>query len=208
MLLTFPQAAAHRPIMSDAPSFTAFVGFRCVATGDLAAVARAVAAESPPQGTVVIFADADGRPVDLDLRDGAARAMADHLARTTPTFEPPSKPGRGRPRLGVVAREVTLLPRHWDWLAGQPGGASAALRRLVEEARRTNEGPDRSRHAQEALYRVMSALAGDAPGFEDAARALFARDDARFDAAISAWPVDVAAYLHRLARAARAARQA
>nr|WP_308238347.1 DUF2239 family protein [Phenylobacterium sp. J367] len=110
--------------------------------------------------------------------------------------------------MGVVAREVTLLPRHWDWLAAQPGGASAALRRLVEEARRSNEGADRAREAQEALYRVMSALGGDLPGFEEAIRALYAADDPRFDALISAWPDDIRAYVTRLAATERAARTA
>ena len=193
--------------MSEPATFTAFVGSRCLASGDLETVASAVAAEDAPQGAAMILDDATGSVVDLDLRGGPAPAAADYLARRSPS-EPAPRKGRGRPRLGVVAREVTLLPRHWDWLAGQPGGASAALRRLVDGARRLGGGADRARAAQEAVYRVMSALAGDAPGFEDAARALFAPDDARFDAIVASWPADVAHYVRRLAEVARRARHA
>jgi hypothetical protein len=99
----------------------------------------------------------------------------------------------------VVPREVTLLPRHWQWLNSQPGGASVALRRLVDEARRASVGRDRVRRAQEVSYRVMTALAGDLPGFEDALRALFARDGAAFDRHVATWPGDVRDYARRLA---------
>lgn len=192
--------------MSESPTFTAFSGSRCLATGDLETVARAVAVEAAPQGTVLVFDDGTGRAVDLDLRHGPAHAVADYVARSTPA-EPSPRQGRGRPRLGVVAREVTLLPRHWDWLAAQPGGASAALRRLVDEARHGGEGAGRARAALDAAYRVMSALAGDAAGFEDAARALFAADDARFDAIVEGWPKDVAQYVQRLTQTARTERR-
>lgn len=193
--------------MSDVPAVTAFAGSRCLASGSVEEVARAVAAHGEPEGSVLILDDATGWPVELDLRGGPEDAAVDYRARTAFASEPPSVPrGRGRPRLGVVAREVTLLPRHWDWLASQPGGASAALRRLVDDARRAGAGADRARQAQEALYRAMSALAGDAPGFEEAARALFAHDDAHLAAILRGWPTDVAAYLIRLAAASRDAR--
>jgi hypothetical protein len=114
--------------------------------------------------------------------------------------EPPRGPGR--PRLGVVAREVTLLPRHWEWLGEQPGGASAALRRIVDEARRGSHDKDRVRKAQEAAYRFLSAMAGDLPGFEEANRALFAGDAARFEREVAGWPSDVRDHATTLARAA------
>ena len=104
---------------------------------------------------------------------------------------PPARRGPGRPRLGVVAREVTLLPRHWDWLALQPGGASVAIRKLVEAARRSSGDKDRVRFAQEATYRFVSAIAGDKPHYEEAIRALFAADAARFDKLIAEWPADI-----------------
>jgi hypothetical protein len=106
--------------------------------------------------------------------------------------------------LGVVAKEVTLLPRHWDWLNLQPGGASVALRKLVEEARRTSGHHDRVRAAQESAYRFMSAVAGNLSGFEEAARALFAYDRRRFSQMIAAWPDDVRDYAVRLAFADQA----
>src|SRR3546814_490284 len=105
--------------------------------------------------------------------------------------------GRGRPKLGVTAREVTLLPRHWDWLAAQPGGASVALRKLVEQAMRDDRQTRRA--AQEAAYRVMTALAGDLPGYEEAIRALFAGDRQRFEQQIAGWPADLRDYVTRLA---------
>ena len=103
------------------------------------------------------------------------------------------------PELGVVAREVTLLPRHWDWLAGQPGGASVTLRKLVEQARKDNEGKDRLRRAREAAYRFLSAMAGNLPGFEEAARALFAGHRDRFAAVVAPWPQDVREHAVKLA---------
>lgn len=195
--------------MDGDQTFTAFLGQRKLAHGDIRSVAAA-ALQPDLQGLLLIFDDATGRPVDLDLRGGPETAVADYLARTAspPETTSPRRPGRGRPKLGVVAREVTLLPRHWDWLSRQPGGASATLRRLVEDARRLSATADRAREAQDALYRVMSALAGDAPGFEEACRALFAHDDSGLDQIVARWPADVADYLGRLARVARSARDA
>ena len=126
--------------------------------------------------------------------------MADYRGRTAPAESPSDPPRRGRPRLGVVAREVTLLPRHWDWLAGQPG----APRRSCDGWSRMRAAPPPGRiaprKAREALYRVMSALAGDLPGFEEASRALFADDLDRFEAILRQWPADVTVFLRRLAR--------
>ena len=114
----------------------------------------------------------------------------------------PAPRGPGRPKLGVVAREVTLLPRHWEWLAQQSGGASVALRKLVDEARRTGEDRDRVRQAQEAAYRFMSAMAGNKANYEDAIRALFAGEAARFEDLIAEWPADVRRHAAKLAERA------
>jgi hypothetical protein len=184
-------------------TFTAFSGQDRVAHGALEDVARAAVAHTSSGQVVLFFDDATGEQIDLDLRGGEAAAVAEFLARTG---APPTAPrGRGRPRLGVTAREVTLLPRHWDWLAAQPGGASATLRRLVEAARRDAEGPDRARQARDAAYRVMSVLGGDLPGYEEAIRALYAGDEGRLAALVEAWPADIAAYALRLARTERVA---
>lgn len=142
----------------------------------------------------MVLEDATGRLVELDLR-GSADDAAARLSAGSP---PAPKPTRGRPRLGVTAREVTLLPRHWEWLASQPGGASAALRRLVDQARRENSSQDAERRLQEVAYRAMTVLAGDRPGYEEAARALFANDRERFEALTSDWPRDIGDYIRSL----------
>jgi len=192
----------------------AFEGHRCIASGTLTDVALAVRAvlARGEQAPVLIFDDITSRPVEFDLRGSpeeiVARLTARHpgeeteAAQTTAAAnatEEDAPRSRGRPKLGVVAREVTLLPRHWDWLNGQPGGASVALRRLVEAARIAGEDKDRQRAAQEAVYRFMTALAGNLPGYEDATRALYADDRPRFEAIVAAWPEDVRNHTLRLA---------
>ncbi|WP_026869525.1 DUF2239 family protein [Inquilinus limosus] len=186
------------------PTCTAFQGVRRIASGPLAEVALAAkrAAEQDDAAPVLVFDDATSRPVELDLRGSEAEVLA-RLPRVEEAAAEREAPrGPGRPKLGVVAREVTLLPRHWDWLARQPGGASVTLRRLVEEARRAGEGQDRVRRAQESAYRFMAAMAGDRPGFEEAARALFAPDRDRFAVLTEAWPTDIRDHARRLAAAA------
>jgi hypothetical protein len=161
-------------------TYTAFSGFSHVASGGLADVYQA----SRGVSGALIFDEETGRVVDIDPRH--------------PPSEDPSRPGR--PKLGVVAREVTLLPRHWDWLAVQPGGASVALRKLVEEARRDPKA--KLRAARDSLYRLSAALVGDAPGFEEAIRALYAGQKDEFLAHIEAWPQDVRVKLEEMAAAA------
>jgi len=179
-------------------SMTVFANSTRVARGDLAAIARA--AHAHRDESLLIFEDATGRTVELDLR-GSAEDVVSRLAPATPS----SKPARGRPKLGVTAREVTLLPRHWAWLAHQPGGASATLRRLVDQARRDTGEADIVRRAQEATYRVMTVLAGDLPGYEEATRALFGADRARFAELTAAWPPDIGDYVRSLHSKATAA---
>ncbi len=180
--------------MNDDPTprrASAFDGDTHLATGPLAEVALAVKArlDADPTAQPLVFDDATGAVVDLDLRGDAAAI----IARLAPA-EPPR--GRGRPKLGVVPREVTLLPRHWDWLARQPGGASVTLRRLVDAARR--DGAADPRAAREAAYRFMSAMAGDRTGFEEAARALFAGDRPGFTTHAASWPADIRAHVERM----------
>jgi hypothetical protein len=184
------------------PTFTAFEGQRRLVSGPLPEVALAVKrAEQRGPETVAIFSDATGRAIDLDLRGSDDAIVARLPAAPCPPLEAaPSEPrGRGRPKLGVVAREVTLLPRHWEWLNTQPGGASVSLRKLVEAARRANGDKDRSRAARDAAYHFMSAMAGNLPHFEEAARALFADDRRQFTTLIAAWPDDIRDHIVRLA---------
>lgn len=178
---------------------TAFDGIGRLAAGPLRVVAPAVAAaaRAGAAGPLLVFEDATGRVVDLDLRGGDAEIVARLSAPPAPAAADEAPRGRGRPKLGVVAREVTLLPRHWDWLAAQPGGASVALRRLVEAARKAGDAQPRA--AREAAYRFMSALAGDLAHYEEATRALFAGDAARFGELTAAWPADIRDHAHRTA---------
>jgi hypothetical protein len=173
--------------------YTAFAGPKRLTAGTLADVAIAVKAMA--DAPVLVFDDATGRVVDLDLRGSEAEIRR----RYAPRSGDESRKGPGRPRLGVIPREVTLLPRHWEWLNAQPGGASVALRRLIDEARRSHAAPDRIRNAKEAAYRFMSAMAGDERGFEEAARALFAGDRPRFETETAAWPVDLRNHARLLA---------
>jgi hypothetical protein len=193
--------------------YTAFSGQRRFASGSLHAVTLAVKrrTERSTSDPVLIFDDQTGRTIDVDLR-GTEEQVVARLSPSTQAdafVTPPvgvnplinASRGRGRPKLGVVAREVTLLPRHWEWLNSQPGGASVALRKLVEEARRVNRERDENRRRQEAAYHFMSAMAGDLPGFEEATRALFAHDRRRFHNLAAAWPADVCDHIMMLAYA-------
>jgi hypothetical protein len=174
---------------SQASVFTAFLGSKQLASGPLDQVAL-VAKKALDRGTsqpVLIYNDSTGRSIDIDSRGSDAEILA-RLSQPAP----PSPPrGRGRPKLGVVAREITLLPRHWQWLSSQPGGASVAIRKLVETARRANQQIDQRRQRQEAAYHFMSAMAGNLANFEEASRALFADDRTRFRGLIVDWPTDV-----------------
>lgn len=164
---------------------TAFFEDRQIAHGSREEVTRAIEQGWPSDhGAVRVFEDSSGRAIDLDLWDAARAAQPQPAVRS-----------RGRPRLGVTAREVTLLPRQWDWLAQQPGGASAALRRLVEAARKDPPAPAAAR---DAVYRFVTAMAGDRPGYEEAIRALYRGDRAGFAALIADWPVDIRSYAARM----------
>jgi uncharacterized protein len=182
---------------SQASVFTAFVGSKQLISGPLEQVALA-AKKALDRGTsqpVLIYNDSTGRAIDIDSRGSDAEILA-RLSQPAP----PSLPrGRGRPKLGVVAREVTLLPRHWQWLSSQPGGASVAIRKLVETARRANQESDQRRLRKEAAYHFMSAMAGNLTNFEEASRALFADDIARFRSLIVEWPTDVREHADKLA---------
>lgn len=191
------------------PACIAFEDDRHIASGDLREVARAAkeTLERRQDASIIVFDAQTSATIEVDFRG----SMADVLARLPENISAPtaaedtavSAPrGPGRPRLGVVAREVTLLPRHWEWLARQPGGASVAIRKLVEAASRTGEDKDRIRQAQEAAYRFMSVTSGNKPHYEDAIRALFAGDADRFERLIAEWPADIRSHTSRLAERA------
>jgi hypothetical protein len=178
-------------------TFTAFIGTDKVACGAVESVLREVKRRAAEGGGALVFEDATGKQVDFDWEgtaDEVVRKLAAH-----PVFrdrEPlmTARSGPGRPRLGVVGREVSLLPRHWEWLEAQPQGASAAIRRLVDEARKREPGKDAARRARTAAGTFLWAMAGNLPDFEEASRALYADDRAKFRSLTVAWPQDVRAY--------------
>ncbi len=190
----------------------AFEGYLRLASGAPVDVARAVKSrvDSGPVAPLLVFDGLSGQQVDIDLR-GSAEDVERWVARvvghipvpmpavTIDSVDSGVSKGPGRRKLGVVGREVTLLPRHWEWLSGQPGGASAALRKLVDEARVRFAHRDRVRETQERTYRFMAAMCGNLPGFEDASRALFASDDLSFSSHIQGWPSDVRRFVEELA---------
>lgn len=185
---------------------TAFAGPQRVAAAPLQQLAtrlRSWVAEHEDAPAPLVFDDETGEQIELDLRGSEADVLArlaERVAGGAPPKAAPEPPrGPGRPRLGVVAREVTLLPRHWEWLGLQPGGASVALRKLVDEARRTAGSQDEVRRAREACYRFLSSAAGNQPGLEEAARALFAGDAKKFEAQLAGWPADLAEHARKLA---------
>jgi hypothetical protein len=191
-------------------SYIAFDGERRIAAGDLRDVVSAAKAmlDRRKDASILVFDGLTSDPVEVDFRGSIDDVLARLPASATmqdaapATAEGAAPRGPGRPKLGVVAREVTLLPRHWEWLAQQSGGASVALRRLVDAARRSGEDGDRVRLAREAAYRFMSATAGNQPHYEDALRALFADDPSRFEKLIAAWPADLRDHASTLAKPA------
>jgi hypothetical protein len=189
-------------------SWIAFSGPKCIATGVPSQVAADLKqfVDAHPADNVLVLDATTSESVEIDLR-GSLSAVLKRLPaappRDTAAEAAPASTERtvGRPRLGVTAREVTLLPRHWEWLASQPGGASVALRKLVEQALRSSKEVDRARLAQEAAYRFMNVMAGDSPGFEEATRALFAGNLERLKQYTAKWPRDVRKHALVLAEA-------
>lgn len=196
--------------ISNETECTAFEGYRLIGAGgfpEVVAIAKRVI-DAGAVASVLIFDNVTGEQLDVDYRGTEEEVLQRVAARMrfvapTPVAEPDGEAARrgpGRPRLGVEAHEVTLLPRHWEWLNSQPGGASVALRKLVEHARKANEGKDRIRRAQESAYRFMHSLAGNLPWFEEASRALFAANRERFTECTESWPEDVRAHARFAAR--------
>jgi len=186
----------------------AFAGANRIASGQLELVALKVKEliDRNDSASVLIFDGVTSEQVEIDFR-GSAEQVLQRLSATeavaaaaeTSADAQETARGPGRPKLGVVGREVTLLPRHWAWLNQQPGGASVALRKLVEDARRRGEERDQVRKAQESAYRFMSAMAGNQANFEEATRAFFAGDQLRFEELSEPWQIDIRDHARTLA---------
>jgi hypothetical protein len=182
--------------MEKSSSYAAFAGDRLIASGDAhRVILRAKQAhDAGNEDPLLVFDESTGQQIEFDLRGSPEEV----LARELPAELGPAGPGR--PKLGVVSREVSLLPRHWDWLEQEPNGISAALRRLVEEASKRDPEQQRQRKMRAAVSRIMSALAGNRPHYEEALRALFAGEQERFEEEIRGWPKDLRKLLVQLTR--------
>lgn len=200
--LNYPDKIAA---IMDSRQLTAFSGSRIVAAGEVDGLVEQLKApfDRGQAGDILIFQDETGRQVDFDLRGSLAEVLArvavHPLFSTQPAVVAPARTGPGRPKLGVVSREVSLLPRQWEWLEQQPNGISAALRRIVDEARKAHPEQERARRAKDATNRVMGSLAGNLPGYEEASRALYAGNGPEFERHVADWPEDVRDYVKRLA---------
>lgn len=180
--------------MYDGTSYTAFAGVNLLASGTRDEVLAVLKSrfDQDAGAPILTFEDQTGTQVDFDLRGTPAEVLE--------RYRPERRAGPGRPKLGVMAREVSLLPRHWEWLERQPSGASAAIRRLVDEARKRDPGEEEARAAIAAAGRFLSAMAGNLPGYEEASRALYARQRKRFDELTREWPGDIRGHARRLVR--------
>lgn len=177
--------------MDTEPTYIAFDGWQRLASGSVATVLQKCKARLDADQTtarLLIFEEQTGKQRDFDFRG----SLGEVLERVVPK---PVRIGPGRPRLGVISREVSLLPRHWEWLEAQPNGASAALRRLVGDARKRKPGESNVRAVIDATCRFMTVIGGNLPGFEEACRALYARDVSRLKDVIGDWPKDVRGYV-------------
>ena len=204
--------------MKDEQTYTAFLGTTHVVTAGLRSMLLRVkeALTDSPTETLLIFDDATGNQIDFDL-SGTPEEMVERAKRSTEpatesSVEAPTgsatkssastqTASRGRPKLGVVSREVSLLPRHWQWLEEQPNGASAALRRLVDDARKREPLMELSRRARDAASRFMWSMAGNLPNFEEASRALFAGDGELMRQLIRDWPTDIRNHVDKMVQA-------
>lgn len=184
----------------------AFSGDSCIASGMPENVATQVkhSIDLNPVEPVLVFDTKTSAVIEVDFRGSLSDVMAclpvgsGQETETGSSQKVPVKQGAGRPKLGVIPREVTLLPRHWEWLAMQPGGASVTLRKLVGHALRAGTETDRMRQVQEAAYKFMVAMAGNRQGFEEASRALFAGNSAQFRQCIENWPCNIRDHLFSL----------
>ncbi len=172
--------------------YTAFAGSQRIAAGNRDTILSDIKQYTDTnEARVLIFEDMTGKQVDFDFSGSLDDVLERGRARTV-RMRP------GRPKLGVVGREVSLLPRHWEWLEDQPNGISAAIRRLVDEARKREPGTQRARRLRDGIARFMWSMGGDLPHFEDATRALYGESDAQLEELIAAWPADVRDHVLRL----------
>lgn len=181
--------------MTEPEQLLVFLGATRITQGARGDVIRTLLSQTQGEDVppYLVFRVKDGQRVDINLASAAEAANPQRTRAPVPAAGAPvgSQKARGRPRLGVVGREVTLFPRHWEWLDRQRGGASAALRRIIDADRKLHADEDQVRQAQDATHRFMYAMAGNLAGFEEAMRALYAGDKVSFAHQIRSWPDDI-----------------
>ncbi len=186
-------------------TYTAFESGERIAHGALDEVVLTVKRRMgrAEHGPALVFSDETGNTMDFNFQGGEKdvlkRLEVFVRADAGDASQPAEATGPGRPRLGVVSREVSLLPRQWEWLAAQSGGASAVLRRLVDDAKRKSGEGVSIKQAQERTYKFLHALAGDLQGYEEALRALYKKDAKGFAQRMDGWPKDVKTHAAKLA---------
>lgn len=188
--------------MDTNPTYTAFAGDRMIASGDVKTmlVQTKACLDAGETSQILIFEDHTGKQVDFDFRGAPEEVLARLDSHPLFAAEPKRQTGPGRPKLGIVCREVALLPRHWEWLEQQPNGISAALRRLVDDARKQDPEKEQTRATRDAISRFMTAMAGNLPNYEEALRALYAGNDDQFHLLIKDWPDGIRTHIENLQR--------
>ena len=186
--------------MDETDTYVAFYGNQQVAVGELTDMLTKTTIflkEKQTTGTdtepLLIFNEQNGSQIDFDFRG----SLEEILERALPKQK---KRRAGRPKLGVISREITLLPRHWEWLESQTKSASASLRLLVEEAMKREGGEAKIKKNIAVTDRIMMVMAGNLTYFEEASRALNARNVERFEECVSTWPDDIKIYLLKRVR--------
>jgi len=178
--------------MDQTTNMTVFMGQQVLVNGSTEDVLKVLKSryELQDYSPVLVFEDATGNQMDFDLRG----SMEEVLLRAGQS----SSRSRGRPSLGVASREISLFPRHWEWLESQPRGVSATLRLLVEQERKRNPGAQERRRLQDAANRFLTAMAGNLPNYEEVTRALYADDHERLKILMADWPAGIRNFVHRL----------
>ncbi len=186
----------------NSQSYSAFSGHKLLVRGPLDKVVLSIKKKlkEEPRSSILAFSDSTGKQMDFDLQ-GSEKEVLQRLEVFVTKDQPIVTSGPGRPKLGVVSREISLLPRHWEWLSTQSGGASVTLRRLVDEARKNASGKELIKLSQERTYKFMTAIAGDLPQYEEALRALFSKDKKKFESHVYGWPKDLISYIKILSDA-------
>lgn len=179
---------------SEELTYAAFKKEKLIAEGDLKKVILKTKRElmRSPESAILIFSNETGKTMDFNFQGSENEVLSRLEVFLEPKIEiDPKEKKVGRPSLGVISREVSLLPKHWEWLACQSGGASAEIRRLVEKAMKQTQAASTVKMAQEKTFRFLNTIAGNFPNFEEAIRSLYRRDLNAFEQIIKFWPVDI-----------------